>query len=91
MHEDQGVHFGIDFLQQRIHEDFLLEDLLEFQRGDLEQFESLLELRRHDQTLLHPLPQDVFHLHSCLPLNWLVRRSPGGKSPPDRYGAPARS
>ena len=47
------VHL-LDFLEQRVLQHFLLEHLLEFERGHLEQLQRLLQLRCHDQLLALP-------------------------------------
>jgi len=43
-----------DFLQQRVLEQLLVDDLLELERGELQQLDRLLQQRGHDDPLALP-------------------------------------
>ena len=54
----------VDLFEHRVLHHLLLEDLLELESRNLEKLERLLQLGRHDQTLVQPHPDGVFHFHS---------------------------
>src|SRR5947208_1279526 len=49
--------------QQRVLEEFLLHDLLELERGELQELDGLLEQRGHDDPLALPEREARFHGH----------------------------
>ena len=52
-----------DFLEQRVLQELLLHDLLQLEGGELQELDGLLEERRHDDPLGHPLGEARLHRH----------------------------